>query len=153
MSLIPAVFAIVLLVILISRPIAWWLVHRPEKQKVCSPEEVSSEIENAFVYRDELTFVASTEYLPVVFEKIHLAVDGGFSTKQIEMLVHRIDFHRAHEPRYAAYPVDFEHHSSDLEFQWIRDNADRVKMKIIAVPRLLNAAREAVSQIPSNHSK
>ena len=153
MSLLPAIFAIGLLVILLARPITWWFVHQSEAHRVCSPEEVSSEIESAFVERLVFTFVASSEYLPVVFEKIHLAVDGGFSMKQVEMLAHRIDFHRAHEPRYAAYPVEFEHHSSDLEFQWIRDGADRVKMKIIAVPGLLNAARAAVSQIPAHHSK
>lgn len=153
MNLIPVILAIGFLVILLARPIAWWLVHRPEKHRVYSPDEMSTEIEQAFVDRMAFIFVASSEYLPVVFEKIHLAVDGGFSAKQMEMLVHRIDYHRAHEPRYAAYPVEFDHQCSDLEFQWVRDHEDRVKMKIIAVPGLLEAAQKAVSQIPAHHSK
>ena len=93
--------------------------------------------------RRGIRMVTPTEYLPFVFEGIREVVDGGFDDRQMCSLLERIDHHRPHDFRQAVFPIETGGRSSDLLFQWARDEGDRIRLRITAAPVIPAAAGDS----------
>jgi hypothetical protein len=48
-----------------------------------------------------------------------------------------------------VFPVETGGRSSDLLFQWSRDEGDRIRLGITAAPRIIRALREQKKKIPN----
>jgi hypothetical protein len=130
-----------------------WLLRRRlltkyERLGESSSDEMLAELASAYAPRRGIRIVTPTEYLPFVFEGIREVVDGGFDDRQMRSLLERIDFHRPHDFRQAVFPVEVGGRRSDLLFQWSRDGGDRIRLRITAAPRIIQALRDQKRRIP-----
>jgi hypothetical protein len=124
------------------------LAERYERLGESTEEEMLGELATAYAVRRRIEIRTPTEYLPFVFEGIREVTDSGFDDKQMHSLLERIDHHRPHDFRQAVFPVETGGRSSDLLFQWARDEGDRIRLKITAAPRIIRALREQKKKIP-----
>jgi hypothetical protein len=132
--------------------LGWWirrrLLTKYERLGESSSDEMLAELASAYAPRRGIRIVTPTEYLPFVFEGIREVVDGGFDDRQMRSLLERIDFHRPHDFRQAVFPVEVGGRRSDLLFQWSRDGGDRIRLRITAAPRIIQALRDQKRRIP-----
>lgn len=124
------------------------LAERYERLGESTEEEMLGELATAYSVRRRIEIRTPTEYLPFVFEGVREVTDSGFDDKQMHSLLARIDHHRPNDFRQAVFPVETEGRSSDLLFQWSRDEGDRIRLKITAAPRIIRALREQKKKIP-----
>jgi hypothetical protein len=124
------------------------LAERYERLGESTEEEMLGELATAYGTRRRIEIHTPTEYLPFVFEGIREVTDSGFDDKQMRSLLERIDHHRPHDFRQAVFPIETGGRSSDLLFQWSRDEGDRIRLRITAAPRIIRALREQKKKIP-----
>jgi hypothetical protein len=124
------------------------LAERSERLGESTEEEMLGELATAYTARGRIEIRTPTEYLPFVFESIREVTDSGFDDRQMRCLLERIDHHRPNEFRQALFPVDAGGRSSDLLFQWARDEGDRIRLRITAAPRIIRALRLQKKKIP-----
>jgi hypothetical protein len=124
-----------------------WLSNRPEPGSDDSPEDILAEMEAAFVERDVLTFTIHTSSVGVMLHRLTEAVGLGFGTRQADTLVYRVANQRTREYFSAAYPVEVNGVSSDLEFQWCREDERTVRIAICAVDEVITFATDAVADL------
>ena len=111
-------------------------------------EELLEDLRHGFLKRHTITLHTQTEYLPFLIESIRETIDRGLSETQVQTLLVRIDHHRPGDIRNAVFPVECEGISSDLNFVWVRDSADRITIEITAIPRVIRALRRFRKSIP-----
>jgi hypothetical protein len=126
----------------------WYWGRRYDRLGESTSEEMIEELENAYAVRRSILIRTPTEYLPFVFEGIREVVDGGFEDKQMLCLLQRIEIHRPHEVRQAVFPVEVNGRTVDLHFKWSRDDGDRIRLRVTAVPKIIRALREQKKKIP-----
>ncbi|MEC5128304.1 hypothetical protein VSU19_16195 [Verrucomicrobiales bacterium BCK34] len=142
-------FAIVGCVSIIGTLIVKWLTNRPLDHKEYSPEEMSKELESAFVARGVVELTTTIEYLPLLLEQMTASIQTGFPEAQIAALIHRISTQKTYYVRSAVFPISVDSVASDLDIQWVRSSDDRVQMRIEAVPELIQAIKQAANELPS----
>jgi hypothetical protein len=124
------------------------LTQRYERLGESTEEEMLGELATAYSTRRRIEIRTPTEYLPFVFEGIREVTASGFDDRQMRSLLERIDIHRPHDFRQALFPVEVGGRSSDLLFQWARDEGDRIRLRITAAPRIIRALRLQKKKIP-----
>jgi hypothetical protein len=124
-----------------------WLSNRPEQGSDDSPEDILAEMEAAFVQREILTFTVHTNSVGVMLHRLTEAVGLGFGTRQAETLAYRISNQHSREYFSAAYPVEVNGISSDLEFQWYREEERTARIAICAVDDVITFATDAIADL------
>lgn len=133
--------------------VAAWLLRRYwgrryERLGEATSEEMLAELAEAYAPRRSILIHTPTEYLPFVFESVREVVDAGFGDRQMLSLLERIDFHRPYDERRAVFPVEVKGCTTDLLFEWSRDDGDRIRLRATAVPIIVRALREQKKKIP-----
>ncbi|NCF92345.1 MAG: hypothetical protein GWQ05_15515 [Verrucomicrobiaceae bacterium] len=124
-----------------------WLSNRPEPGSDDSPEDILAEMEAAFVQREILTFTVHTNSVGVMLHRLTEAVGLGFGTRQAETLAYRISNQPSREYFSAVYPVEVNSISSDLEFQWCREEEWTARIAICAVDDVITFATDAIADL------
>jgi hypothetical protein len=75
------------------------------------------------------------------------AVGLGFGTRQAETLAYRISNQHSLEYFSAVYPVEVNGISSDLEFQWCREEERTARIAICAVDDVISFATDAIADL------
>lgn len=137
--------------------IGLWLLlrHLAERrqQQLENPEsltttELLDELEHGFIPRQRLKFRTTTEYLPFLLERIRENIDLGITEDQAAALLDRQAHSKPGEIRRAMFTVECEGITSDLLFEWVRDEADRIALEVTAVPPIARALRDFRKTIP-----
>lgn len=142
-------YSIVAVLSLVGAGLVRWLSDRPVKHEEYSPDEMLDELENAFAERETIEIFTTLEYLPMLFERVHLTTDAGFPEHQVAALLHRISNQRPRVIRSALFPIEIKKVNSDVELQWIRPTEDRVHMLVTAVPEVIKALSEEAEKLPA----
>ncbi len=124
-----------------------WLSNRPEPGSNDSPKDILAEMEAAFVHRDILTFTVHTDSVTVMLHRLTEAVGLGFGSRQADTLAYRIINQHSRDYFSATYPVDVTGVSSDLEFQWCREDEDTARIAICAVDEVITFATDAIADL------
>lgn len=130
-----------------------WLLRRRCERKLdalgeCSSEEMLEELDSAFTPQARVTIRTQTEYLPFVIETIREQIDHGLEDQQVRTLIERIDHQRPHHERRAVFPVESKGVTSNLALEWVRDDRDRIELRVHAAPEIIRALREHKRRIP-----
>ena len=104
-------------------------------------------MEAAFVHRDILTFTVHTDSVTVMLHRLTEAVGLGFGSRQADTLAYRIINQHSRDYFSATYPVDVTGVSSDLEFQWCREDEDTARIAICAVDEVITFATDAIADL------
>lgn len=142
-------YVMVAVLSLVGAGVVRWLNDRPLKHKEYSPDEMLDELESAYAERETLEIFTTLEYLPMLFERIHLTTDLGFPEHQVAALLHRISTQRPRVIRSAIFPIEIKKVNSDIDLQWIRPSEDRVHMLVTAVPEVIKALGEEAEKLPA----
>ena len=110
-------------------------------------EDILAEMEAAFVQREILTFTVHTNSVGVMLHRLTEAVGLGFGTRQAETLAYRISNQHSLEYFSAVYPVEVNGISSDLEFQWCREEERTARIAICAVDDVISFATDAIADL------
>lgn len=130
-----------------------WLMKRRYAQKLdrlgeCSSEEMLEELDSAFAPRGKVTIRTQTEYLPFLIEALREETDRGLDDQQVRSLIERIDHQRPHHERRAVFHVESHGVTSNLSLQWVRDDEDRIELKVHAAPEIVRALKNHKKTIP-----
>jgi len=133
--------------------IAGWILARALEKRFdrgnkSSSEEILDELELAYTPRRGIEIRTQTEYLPFVFGCILENVDSGFEDKQVRTLLGRIGEQPSHSTRNALYPVRVSGVRSEIDLQWSRDSEDRVRLFVLAAPKVIRALKKQAKTIP-----
>ncbi|WP_035612210.1 hypothetical protein [Haloferula sp. BvORR071] len=129
--------------------LAGWLLARSlERRSRGSSEEILDELELAYTPRRGIEIRTQSEYLPYVFGCILENVDSGFEDKQVKHLLDRIEEQRPNGSKNALFPVKVSGVRSEIDLQWSRDNEDRVRIFVLAAPKVIRALKKQVRTIP-----
>ena len=130
----------------------WFLARAMEKRydrgKLSSSDEILDELELAYTPRRGIEIRTPAEYLPFVFGCILENVDSGFEDRQVRTLLDRIVEEQPHLPRKALIPVKVSGVRSEIDLQWSRDNEDRVRLFVLAAPKVIRALKKQSKTIP-----
>ena len=130
----------------------WFLARAMEKRydrgKLSSSDEILDELELAYTPRRGIEIRTPAEYLPFVFGCILENVDSGFEDRQVRTLLDRIVEEQPHLTRKALIPVKVSGVRSEIDLQWSRDNEDRVRLFVLAAPKVMRALRKQARSIP-----
>lgn len=130
----------------------WFLARAMEKRydrgKLSSSDEILDELELAYTPRRGIEIRTPAEYLPFVFGCILENVDSGFEDRQVRTLLDRIVEERPHLTRKALIPVKVSGVRSEIDLQWSRDNEDRVRLFVLAAPKVIRALKKKSKTIP-----
>ena len=133
--------------------IAGWILARALERryyrgKQGSSEEILDGLELAYTPRRGIEIRTQTEYLPYVFGCILENVDSGFEDKQVRNLLDRIEEQRPNGAKNALFPVRVSGVRSEIDLQWSRDNENRVRIFVLAAPKVIRALKKQVKAIP-----
>ena len=130
----------------------WFLARAMEKRydrgKLSSSDEILDELELAYTPRRGIEIRTPAEYLPFVFGCILENVDSGFEDRQVRTLLDRIVEEQPHLTRKALIPVKVSGVRSEIDLQWSRDNEDRVRLFVLAAPKVIRALKKQSTTIP-----
>ena len=130
----------------------WFLARAMEKRydrgKLSSSDEILDELELAYTPRRGIEIRTPAEYLPFVFGCILENVDSGFEDRQVRTLLDRIVEEQPHLTRKALIPVKVSGVRSEIDLQWSRDNEDRVRLFVLAAPKVIRALKKQSKTIP-----
>ena len=126
----------------------WILARSLERRSRGSSEEILDELELAYTPRRGIEIRTQTEYLPYVFGCILENVDSGFEDKQVKNLMDRIEEQHPHGSKNALFPVKVSGVRSEIDLQWSRDSEDRVRIFVLAAPKVIRALKKQVRTIP-----
>ena len=130
----------------------WFLARALEKRydraRFSSSDEILDELELAYTPRRGIEIRTQTEYLPFVFGCILENVDSGFEDKQVQTLLDRIVDQEPHMTRNALIPVKVSGVRSEIDLQWSRDGEDRVRLFVLAAPKVIRALKRKSKTIP-----
>ena len=130
----------------------WFLARAMEKRydrgKLSSSDEILDELELAYTPRRGIEIRTPAEYLPFVFGCILENVDSGFEGRQVRTLLDRIVEEQPHLTRKALIPVKVSGVRSEIDLQWSRDNEDRVRLFVLAAPKVIRALKKQSKTIP-----
>ena len=130
----------------------WFLARALEKRydraRLSSSDEILDELELAYTPRRGIEIRTPTEYLPFVFGCILENVDSGFEDKQVQSLLDRIVDREPHMTRNALIPVKVSGVRSEIDLQWSRDSEDRVRLFVLAAPKVIRALKKKSKTIP-----
>jgi hypothetical protein len=124
---------------------ARWLETRYDRGYEASSEELLDELEMAYSSRRSFEIYTPSEYLPQVFGCILEKIDSGFGEKHARQMVQRIE---ARGPSNALYPIRVNGIRSELELQWNRDAEDRIRLLVLAVPKVIRALKREAKHLP-----
>lgn len=130
-----------------ARWVTEWLANQPDTRLEHDPDEVLTEMETAFVEREALSFMLDRDSVPVLLQRLTEAVGLGFSAKQATALAYRIRNQHVNDFYHAAYPVEVKGVSSDIDFQWCREDERTVRMALCAVPEVIQFAAESIRDL------
>lgn len=133
--------------------IAGWILARAletrfYRGKQASSEEILDGLELAYTPRRGIEIRTQTEYLPYLFGCILENVDSGFEDKQVRNLLGRIEEQRPNGSKNALIPVKVSGVRSEIDLQWSRDSNDRVRLFVLAAPKVIRALKKQVRAIP-----
>ena len=132
--------------------VGWFLARAMEKRydrgKLSSSDEILDELELAYTPRRGIEIRTPAEYLPFVFGCILENVDSGFEDRQVRTLLDRIVEEQPHLTRKALIPVKVSGVRSEIDLQWSRDNEDRVRLFVLAAPKVIRALKKQSKTIP-----
>ncbi|MCW1915197.1 hypothetical protein OJ996_16540 [Luteolibacter sp. GHJ8] len=132
--------------------IAGWILARILERRYYrghgSSEEILDELELAYTPRRGIEIRTQSEYLPYVFGCIVENVDSGFEEKQVRNLLDRIEEPRPNAAKNALFPVKVSGVRSEIDLQWSRDNENRVRIFVLAAPKVIRALKKQVKSIP-----
>jgi hypothetical protein len=133
--------------------IAGWILARALERryyrgKQASSEEILDGLELAYTPRRGIEIRTQTEYLPYVFGCILENVDSGFEDKQVRNLLDRIEEQRPNGAKNALIPVKVSGVRSEIDLQWSRDSENRVRIFVLAAPKVIRALKKQVKAIP-----
>lgn len=130
----------------------WFLARALEKRydraRQSSSDEILDELELAYTPRRGIEIRTQTEYLPFVFGCILENVDSGFEDKQVRSLLDKIVEQEPHKTRNALIPVKVSGVRSEIDLQWSRDSEDRVRLFVLAAPKVIRALKKKSKTIP-----
>lgn len=130
----------------------WFLARAMEKRydrgKLSSSDEILDELELAYTPRRGIEIRTPAEYLPFIFGCILENVDSGFEDRQVRTLLDRIVEEQPHLTRKALIPVKVSGVRSEIDLQWSRDNEDRVRLFVLAAPKVIRALKKQSKTIP-----
>ena len=130
----------------------WLLARALEKRydrgNKSSSDEILDGLELAYTPRRGIEIRTQTEYLPFVFGCILENVDSGFEDKQVRTLLDRIGEQRPHSTLNALIPVKVSGVRSEIDLQWSRDSEDRVRLFVLAAPKVIRALKKQSRSIP-----
>jgi hypothetical protein len=121
--------------------LALWLERRYDRTDPASSEELLDELETASNPRRSIEIRTSAEDLPPVLGCIVDQVDTGFGPRHCRQLVQRIRAHRHRGIRSALFLVRVNGVRCDLDFHWTRDPEDRIRLMVLAVPKIIRALK------------
>ena len=124
------------------------LERRYDRGNKSTSEEILDELELAYTPRRGIEIRTQTEYLPFVFGCILENVDSGFEDKQVRTLLDRIVEQKPHMTRNALIPVKVSGVRSEIDLQWSRDSEDRVRIFVLAAPKVIRALKKHAKTIP-----
>ena len=142
-------FSIVAVLSMTGAALVRWLADRPSNNGDYSSDEILDELDSAFPDRASIEISTTLEYLPMLFERIHLTTDGGFPEHQVAALLHRMSNQRPKVARYAVFPIEIGKVNSDLDLKWFRISEDRIHMLVTAVPEVIQALSEEAEKLPA----
>jgi uncharacterized protein (DUF2236 family) len=128
--------------------LARWLEHRYDRRNPVSSEALLAKLETARTSRRSIEIRTAADSLPRVLDCILNHVDTGFGARQSRRLLRRILSHRHRGMRSALFPVRIDGIRCELDFQWTRDAENRIRLLILAVPKVIRAVKRQVRSQP-----
>lgn len=125
--------------------IARWLEKRYDRGNEASSEELLDELEMAYSSRRSFEIHAPPEYLPQVFGCMLDKIDSGFGEKHARQMLQRIE---SRGPSNALYPIRVNGIRSELELQWTREGDGRIRLLVLAVPKVIRALKREAKRLP-----
>ncbi|GAA5480937.1 hypothetical protein [Haloferula sargassicola] len=123
-------------------------LHQMEHPDDLTSEEMLNELRYGFIHRRQVVVRTQTEYLPFLIERVRESIDRGLGDEQVRTLLDRVDLHKPQSRQKAMFPIECEGISSDLVFEWIRDEADRIELTVWAVKPVAAAVKQFATGIP-----
>jgi hypothetical protein len=121
--------------------VAHWFERRHDRAPGGGSDSLLDELEMAWTPRRSHEIRCRAERLGHTLEILAGEVDRGFSRRQARQLHARIIAHRSRIPRHDFYHVKVAGQKTTLDFQWSRDPDDRVRLLVLAVPKIIRALK------------
>jgi hypothetical protein len=128
--------------------LALWLERRHDRGSSASSDELLDELETATTPRRSMEIRTSPEGLPALLDCIQDQIDTGFGPRQSRQLARRIRSHRHRGIRSALFLIRVNGVRCDLDFHWTRDAEDRIRLMVLAVPKIIRALRRHLKAGP-----
>ncbi len=122
--------------------LARWLEKRYDRSTMASSEELLDGLEMAYAPRRSIELHVPPHQLPRVFECLLEHLDSGFSERHARQLIGRIEAHHSRSMRHVFFPVKVNGIRTDLDLHWSRDADDRVRLLVLAVPKVIRALKQ-----------
>lgn len=121
--------------------LARWLERRHDRGTPASSEDLLDELESASSPRRHLELCIDRDALPALLDCLAGQIDSGFGPRQCRQLTRRIHAHQHRGIRSALFLIRVNGVRCDLDFHWTRDPDQRIRLRVLAVPKLLRALK------------
>lgn len=121
--------------------LARWLESRFDRDRNAGSDQLLDAMEMARSSRHSIELHTRTENLPRILDCIREQVDSGFGTRDVRQLAHRITRSRRRAGQISLLPVRIHGIRSDLDIQWSRDASSRVRLLILAAPKIIRSLK------------
>jgi hypothetical protein len=122
--------------------LARWMERRYDRGNMASSEELLDGLEIAYTPRRSIEIRVRPDQLRRVFECLLENIDSGFAQRHARQLIGRIDGHHSAAMRHVFFAVKVNGIRTDLDLHWSRDADDRVRLLILAVPKVIRALKQ-----------
>lgn len=128
--------------------LARWLESRFDRKADAGSDQILDAMEMAHASRHSIEIHTRTEHLPRIFNCIRDQVDSGFGARDARHLAHRITRSRRLAGQISLLPVRIHGIRSDLDIQWSRDASSRVRLVILAAPKIIRSLKRQTRHHP-----
>jgi hypothetical protein len=120
---------------------ARWLERRHDHGTPASSEDLLDELETVSAPRRHLELCIDPDALPALLDCLLAQIDTGFSPRQCRQLTRRIHAHHHRGIRSALFLIRVNGVRCDLDFHWTRDPDQRIRLMVLAVPKIIRAVK------------
>lgn len=133
----------------------YWLLRRRYSDQFdrlgeTSSEQMLDELEKEWKPRPAITLRTQAEYLPFVIESVREVVDRGLDDDKMICLQERFENSRPNESRTATFTVEAAGRTDTLQFDWRRDDSDRIEIRVRAAPPIIRALKAQRRKVPKS---
>ena len=128
--------------------IARWLERRFDRNRSTTSDELLDELETAFTPRRSLEVRLPPDRLKACLDCVAAHVESCFGPRQVRLLHRRLAALRDAAIHHAYFPVKVNGVRTNLDLQWSRDADGRVRLLVLAVPKIIRELKKQLKVPP-----